>query len=413
MKRLRNWAATFPSHPAANLAAGRFLCLVKGDWARGVSMLALGSDPELKETAIKDLKGAATAAEQAALGDAWWDLAEKKEGQEKESLMLRAGTWYRQAEPGLTGIARVKVGKRLEEIAKLGREVPESPAGPPPAVAPFDEKKAKQHQAAWARHLKVPVVQTNSIGMKLVLIPPGEFDMGSTKEEVQRLVEKARGHNAPASYIDLLRSEAPTHRVKITKPFCLGLCEVTQAEYERVMGGNPSRFKGEPSRPVETVNWNDAVEFFRRLSELPKEKAAGVVYRLPTQAEWEYACRAGTTTRYSFGDDAALLGQHAWWGRNSQGRTQPVGRLRPNAWGLFDVHGNVWEWCADWHAADYYARSPTDDPPGPDSGASRVLRGGSWNNSHPGSFRGAFRNYSGPDRRFDNSGFRVARTLTP
>ena len=218
--------------------------------------------------------------------------------------------------------------------------------------------------------------------------------------------------------MDRLPTEAPKHRVKITRPFCLGLCEVTQGEYERVMGSNPSRYKGDPNRPVEMVSWQDAVEFCRTLSELPKEKGAGAVYRLPTEAEWEYACRAGTETRYSFGDDAALLGQHAWWNRNSQGRTQPVGRLKPNAFGLLDMHGNAWEWCADWSGADYYAKSATDDPTGPDSGVGRVLRGGSWSGGNLVGFRCAYRNFAYDDHnavggRRQDFGFRVARTLAP
>ena len=403
-----------PGDPAANLAAGRYLCFERGDWARGVPMLALGSDADLQALAAKDLKGAGSAEEQAALGDAWWALAEKKEGQESESLKVHAGSWYQQAEPNLpAGLARVKVEKRLAELAKLGREIPEPPGGPPPAVAPFDAKKAKAFQVRWAKHLNVPVVQTNSIGMKLVLIPPGEFDMGSTKEQVERLLEEAKPQNAPAYYIERVRTELPKHRVKITRPFCLGMCEVTQGQYQRVMGRNPSKFQGDPNHPVEQVSWNEALEFCRKLTELPEEKAAGAGYRLPTEAEWEYACRAGTTSRYSFGDLPAGLAQFAWSAGNAQGRTHPVGRLRPNPWGLLDVHGNVWEWCHDWHAAHYYAVSRTGDPRGPDLGASRVLRGGSWLTGKSGNFRCAYRDHRAPGERYYDRGFRVTMTLGP
>ena len=279
-------------------------------------------------------------------------------------------------------------------------------------MAPFDEKKAKVLQAQWSKYLKVPVVVANSIGMRLVLIPPGDFDMGSTPEEVARLLEEGKQQNAPGWYLDRVLAEAPQHRVKISKPFYLGVCEVTQAEYGRVMGQDPSKFKGDPNRPVEQVNWNDAVEFCQRLSASPKEKAAGALYRLPTEAEWEFACRAGTMTRYSFGDAATGLTQHAWWKDNSQDQTHPVGQLRPNAWGLSDMLGNVWEWCQDWLGDRYYATSPLDDPTGASGGSDRVSRGGGW--YFDASFcRAACRRGFTPDYRYGCLGFRVARTVTP
>lgn len=284
---------------------------------------------------------------------------------------------------------------------------------PPPAVAPFDAQEAREHQQRWARHLKAPRVGANSIGMALVLVPPGEFLMGSTPQQVVRLLDEGRREKDYEWYLDSLPSESPQHRVRITRPFYLGLCEVTQAEYQRVMGDNPSRFQGDPDRPVDKASWDDAAEFCRRLSELSEEKASGAVYRLPTEAEWEYACRAGTPTRFSFGDDAAQLGQHAWWNANSQGSTQRGCRLKPNAWNLFDMGGNLWEWCADWHGADYYAKSPVDDPAGPDSGKVRAVRGGAWNNAHRGNFRCALRSGRGPDAHFDSSGFRVAMSVSP
>jgi len=308
-----------PTDPEGNLAAGRHLCFVKGDWNRGVPMLALGSDEALRAVAIKDLRVANSAEEQAAIGDGWWDLADARQGKERDTLRLRAGLWYRQAEPKLAGgLAGLKIKQRLEVIAKLGREIPTapslaaSPQTPPLALAPFDEKTAQQYQAAWAKRLKVPVLWTNSIGMRFALIPPGEFEMGSTQEEVDRLLVEARQQGAPGWYIGMVPDESPKHRVKITRPFFLGLCEVTQGEFERVMGSNPSRFKGDPYRPVEQVTWLEAVEFCRQLSELAKEKGTGMVYRLPTEGEWEYACRAGTTTPNSFGNDDGFLDQHVW-----------------------------------------------------------------------------------------------------
>jgi formylglycine-generating enzyme required for sulfatase activity len=221
---------------------------------------------------------------------------------------------------------------------------------------------------------------TNSIGMKFVLIPAGEFLMGSPD------IEK------------------PQHRVTITQSFYLGVYPVTQEEYERVVETNPSLFKGDPRRPVENVSRNDAVEFCRRLSDLEDTE-----YRLPTEAEWEYACRAGSTSRWCFGDADAGLDEYAWYEGNSREETHPVGQKKPNAWGLYDMHGDVWEWCADWF--DVYGETPQTDPQGPQSGSDRVIRGGSWS-SRPRGCRSSFRDGVSPEDRGGNLGFRVARRLS-
>jgi len=274
------------------------------------------------------------------------------------------------------------------------------------AIAPFDAARAKQHQQAWADYLGLPVEMTNSIGMKLILIPPGEFDMGSTQEEVDRLLGDAKRGTLPQGYANLLPREIPRHRVRITTAFYLGVHEVTQRQYERAIRSNPSEFKESgPDAPVETVSWDDTAEFCRRLSGLVEEKASE--YRLPTEAEWEYACRAGTTTQYSFGDDTARLGEYAWHGDNSDKRAHPVGQKMRNAWGLHDMHGNVWEWCQDWYAQDYYAGSPTGDPRGPEQGADRVSRGGGWNRRSQ-YCRSACRARYAPSGRNGSLGFRVA-----
>ena len=202
--------------------------------------------------------------------------------------------------------------------------------------------------------------------------------------------------------------ERQQHLVKITNPLYLGKHEVTQGQYERIMGNNPSGFKGDADRPVENVSWDDAVAFCKKLSQ--KE---GKTYRLPTEAEWEYACRAGSSTKWSFGDSEGDLGKYAWFDGNSLRATHPAGQKKPNAWGLHDMHGNVFEWCADWFGGDYYANSQAEDPTGPPSGASRVLRGGSWHNSDPDSCRCAYRLFRPPGLRYYSHGFRVARTLAP
>ncbi len=259
----------------------------------------------------------------------------------------------------------------------------------------------------------------NSIGMGLMLIPAGEFQMGSTEEEIDRVLRESDD----PTYVDRVRSEAPRHRVRITQPFYMGVCEVTQGEYLYVMGKNPSQFQ-ELRAPVEMVSGDDAKEFCRRLSERPAEKAAGRVYRLPTEAEWEYACRAGTTTRYNLGDDPAKLAEYAWVLENAAGRTHPVGQKKPNAWGLFDMHGNVWERCGDWYHNKYYEQSPLNDPKGPaagslidpdkpGSGTCLVLRGGSWASPNLDWFRCAARatsrSGSPPASQF---GFRVVCPLS-
>lgn len=174
-----------------------------------------------------------------------------------------------------------------------------------------------------------------------------------------------------ATESECARNEKPAHAVTITKEFEIGRHEVTQALWQAVTGSNPSTFKG-PDRPVEQVSWNDVQEFLAVLNGL----GDGYHYRLPTEAEWEYAARAGTTAEY-YGDLDAI----AWYGPNSGNQTHPVGEKEPNAWGLYDTHGNVWEWCQDWYADDDYeqlGKRPAVDPRGPATGEYRVVRGGSW-----------------------------------
>ncbi len=195
------------------------------------------------------------------------------------------------------------------------------------------------------------LVITNSIGMKFVLIPPGEFMMGS-----------------PAG--DNEADEQPQHKVKITKPFYLQTTEVTQAQWKAIVGGDMSYFKGD-NRPVDSVKLEEVQEFLKKLSEKD-----GVKYRLCTEAEWEYACRAGSSTKFCFGDDEETLAEYAWYAKSCKGQTHPAGTTKPNKWGLYDMHGNVTEMCRDWYGENYYANSPEKDPTGPADGKSRVLRGG-------------------------------------
>ena len=229
---------------------------------------------------------------------------------------------------------------------------------------------------------------TNSIGMEFVLIPAGEFEMGSPSDEEDR-------------YDD----EGPAHTVTIEESYYLGKYEVTQEQWKAVMGSNPSCFEGD-DLPVEKVSWNDVQEFIEKLNEMEGTDK----YCLPSEAEWEYACRAGTTTRYSFGDDESELEDYAWYSSNSNSKTHVVGQKKPNAWGLYDMHGNVWEWCQDAYHSDYDG-APSDGSAWEDSGSSdRVDRGGGWG-SGARSCRSALRGWDDPGAHGDYLGFRVLRKL--
>jgi formylglycine-generating enzyme required for sulfatase activity len=234
---------------------------------------------------------------------------------------------------------------------------------------------------------------TNSIGMTFVYIAPGTFTMGSPDDELGRYQDETQ------------------HQVTLTKGFYMQTTEVTQGQWQAVMGSNPSRFKkcGD-NCPVEKVSWYDAQDFIVKLN--AKENTGK--YRLPTEAEWEYAARAGTQTPFSFGrclstDQANYDGNYPLEGcpkGNYRETTVRVGSLQPNAWGLFDMHGNVWEWCRDWNGKKYYRSSPMDNPEGPETGSARVVRGGGWRRS-AWSCRSAFRGGSVPDARHDDLGFRL------
>jgi formylglycine-generating enzyme required for sulfatase activity len=238
-------------------------------------------------------------------------------------------------------------------------------------------------KTGWAKE-----VIHEKTGIEMVFIPAGEFMMGSPGNE------KGREPN-----------EGPQHKVKITKPFYMGKYEVTQAQWQQVMGKNPSYFKDSDKLPVERVSWNDCQEFVKKVGAMIGQR----VCRLPTEAEWEYACRAGTTTRFYSGDDDGGLDTIAWYDRNSGNKPHEGGGKAANAFGLYDMSGNVWEWCSDWHA-DSYANAQEKDPTGPGTGTSRVLRGGSWN-FIPLFFRSAYRYGYAPVIRHSYFGFRVAVDL--
>ncbi|MBM4092112.1 MAG: formylglycine-generating enzyme family protein [Planctomycetes bacterium] len=250
---------------------------------------------------------------------------------------------------------------------------------------------------------------TNSIGMRLRLVPAGTFMMGSA-ESCEALVIVFPG-TSPGWFLN----EYPRHEVHITRPFYLGETEVTREQYQAVMGehshgsstaeGNRGEVEavGAVGLPVCGISWDEAVEFCRRLS--AKE---GHTYRLPTEAEWEYACRAGSEALFCFGDDASRLGDFAWFAENSDWKTQRVGGKEANAWHLRDMHGNVWEWCHDWYGE--YSGGTATDPQGPSAGSLRVVRSGGWFRE-AWSCRSAYRDRFVPSGRNDFLGFRVARSV--
>ena len=253
--------------------------------------------------------------------------------------------------------------------------------------------KVTKEQTAAAAKLRIPVTKELDLGgsvkILMVLIPAGKFGMGSNTGGLD---------------------EKPVHDVEITKPFYMAVTEVTQAQWWAVMGTEPWKDRPcagwTPDSAANYLSWNDATEYLGNLS-----AKTGGTYRLPTEAEWEYACRAGSTGKYCFGDHERRLGEYAWYYGNAYGagkrRPQPVALRKPNAWGLHDMHGNVWEWCQDWYDAGYYRKSPQQDPKGPTTAdQTRVLRGGSWYTT-PAFCCSAYRNGSVPAYTSHYDGFRV------
>ena len=282
------------------------------------------------------------------------------------------------------------------------QSAPKKPSRPSLLVAPFDQRQAKMAQQEWAKYLGINVDVSNSLGMKFRVIPPGTFDMGSPTTEWTR------------------SSGETLHKVTISQPTLLGVYPVTQAEWIKMMGSNPSYNKPDSGQdtscfPVEQVSWEDSQQFLERLNQSHSMK--GWRYRLPMEAEWEYACRAGTVTPFWFGGElngnqANCDGTHPY--QTNKGpylkRTCVVGSYGANPFGLYDQHGNVWEWCQDWYAA--YDTSVNQDPTGPSSGSCRILRGGSW--IYFGAFgcRSASRHYFKPSLGNGDFGFRVVSELS-
>ncbi|MBM81590.1 MAG: hypothetical protein CMJ78_13505 [Planctomycetaceae bacterium] len=292
-----------------------------------------------------------------------------------------------------------------------GCENDESPSGSDGSVDPgasaevesdADGEAPEAAATPAAATVKTGDVVTNSVGMKLAVLPPGEFQMGSSATEEKRSGDETR------------------HAIRLSKPAFIGAYEVTQAEFQHVMETNPSGISDSDKLPVHNVSWEQALAFCRKLSDMPAEKAAGRVYRLPTEAEWEYACRAGSTTATSFGNaitstQANFDGSFPY-GTDTKGtfvgKPEAVGSYEANAWGIYDMHGNVWEWCNDWYGADYYGASAAQDPQGPENGISHVIRGGSWYNFGY-ALRSAYRSEFTPPLEANIYGFRVVASFGP
>jgi formylglycine-generating enzyme required for sulfatase activity/serine/threonine protein kinase len=346
---------------------------------------------EFRKIEIKELDGTAgatgglsTGPARTVVGEATSPPGTHPVGVEKEQVIA----------PRAAGSAEAKPPGALAAAAVL---TPAPKRAEKPRASPLLRSRAR-------RNSNVPLKEiSNGIGIRLVLIPAGDFLMGS-----------------PETDQNALPREKPQHAVRINRPFYLGVYEVTQRQYLQVTGTNPSKSKGFDEMPVENVSWVDAIAFCNKLSEQEGLKpyyalgavvgSGGTGYRLPTEAEWEYACRAGSPTRYVFGDTPERLGEFAWHGGNSDHKTHRVGLKLQNDWGLYDIRGNVNEWCWDLYDEGYYGRSPAADPLGPSLGALRVVRGTGCH-AAPRFYRAANRGTHAPSDKNDSIGFRVARSL--
>lgn len=299
------------------------------------------------------------------------------------------------------------------------------------AVTPFNAAQALHHQQQWAAYLNLPVEQTDSAGITMRLIPPGRFFMGSTSEELAALKQELEQLGVGDFDKFVAQSSGPKHFVELTKPFYMGVHEVTLSQFrdfveassytstlERASNArftwNTFASDANPRQPVCGVSWEDAKAYCQWLTAKESAGPELVVYDLPTEAQWEYACRAGTQSAWSFGNDVQAITEFAIVGQKGMPSPAPVGLRRANPFGLFDMHGNVDEWCLDWHNHNFYARSPVTDPlyvEAPTQGGSgRVARGGAWN-ADPWWSRSTTRTYDFPETPTFAKGFRVVRRI--
>ncbi len=373
--KARETLANNPDDPGANLVIGKQLCFGEGDWTAGLQALAKCNDPTFKELAQKCLTLPAEDDEFVALGDLWWAKADKATGQAKKELQFGALHWYEQAAGKVSGLAKTKVDKRIAD-AKV-------------AVA-----GAALGKASRSEYLRLPLSPTVSLILRL--IPSGSFLMGAVDSEPERQPEEIQ------------------HRVTITRSFYLGVTEVTQEQWTAILGTSDAQFNFRnvegPQYPTHYVFRDGTLRFVQAMNAL--SYASSLRFRLPTEAEWEYAARAGTTTTYYWGNDSTTMGDYAVTGAEG---LRPVGTKKPNRWGLYDMAGNVAEHCSDLYTTTAYTKMPAIDPTGPltpvNPGTTSklyVLRGGSHQDRDVGQFRSAARRGQTTNSASSRNGFRLA-----
>lgn len=314
-------------------------------------------------------------------------------------------------------------GERYRSVSELRADLEAVLSGsvsvaPPPAIVPTPKK-------GWRQRLPRLRMTLTPLLLVLALAAAGYFSLlrpkakdAKPKQEAPVIVKRPTFRNALGMTFvqpplgafemgDSMQGDGRPHSVRITRPFAIGIHEVTQSQFQSIMGQNPSSFRND-SAPVDSVTWEEARQFCEKLSEHEAERRMSRTYRLPTEAEWEYCCRAGSRGPFAFGPRLGV--DHANTRMSGLNRPMPPANYPPNAWGIFDMHGNLWEWCADWYKSDYYLESPVNDPTGPSTGARRVLRGGGWD-SPPDRCTSAHRgDIYPPNHRGSDVGFRIVCT---
>ena len=362
-----------------------------------------------RETARK-LQAHVHAPEEWKKGEAYYEEASNKKGAESVRLFVQAQESYEVSTELAAKIQKeASAGKTPEEqqVETAQADTPESSqedkaereefAEASPEDKPETSPPPKRLERRETRK-KTSILLGAGVELELVWISPGVFTMGSAEVVGLRTGGRSR-RGSPQTKQEL------TQEVWILQGFWMGQFEVTQEQWQQVMGNNPSKFRGDPRRPVDSVSWHDAQAFVNRLNQM----TPGGGFRLPTEAEWEYAARAGTKTAFYGGFTPEKLGEYAWHSGNSGGQTQPVGSKLSNAWELHDMLGNLWEWVQDWYSPNYHTERPHINPTGPATGMYKILRGGAWS-YHQNQSSLTSRTNSEPGQRQDVYGFRVVRT---